>query len=76
MLWIELERQRCATPLLTLSDAWTHSASVDSYRAGKGHATRFEWCEKSLSVRGRATDDKVAPWSSASASLNLKDDGR
>ena len=33
MLWIELERQRCATPLLRLSDAWTHSASVDSYRA-------------------------------------------
>ena len=27
----------------------------------KGHATRFEWYEKSLSVRERATDDKVAP---------------
>ncbi len=53
---------------------------LDSFGVGrfisgrKGHATRFEWYQKSLSVRERATDDKVAPWSSASASL--KDDGR
>src|SRR3984893_6827959 len=51
MLWIEVERHRCATPLFAFSDAWTHSASVDSYRAGKGMSHHLSGGEISLSAR-------------------------
>ena len=78
MLWIELERHRCATPLFALSDAWTHSASVDSYRAGKGMPHDLSGTRNLSQCADVPLTTKWLRQSGSlvSASASLKDDGR